>query len=285
MVHVRRAATSDTERVLAMLKHIRDDDYVPRSWAKWVADESSGLVLVAEAGENIVGTCYVHFLPNKLCWFQAMRVDVDARRLGVGSALTAACIDFARTAGYRSAFLGIVADNAPSLNMSAKAGFKKICEYSRVGQKIAALKEGSSKEATRWRMAKEDDIDTVLAIGQSYAPSGAIFACWQWQPLSRAAIQSVIQEGDLWVWDNNGVSLWAGFNNFGEYSALFPMAGPKEELHSAFMDLLSWLPDEKETFLELWQTPDTPLLTVAKSLGFTGDDGYTIWEQRLSNPV
>lgn len=63
------------------------------------------------------------------------------------------------------------------------------------------------------------------------------------------------------------------------------MAGPKEELHSAFMDLLSWLPDEKETFLELWQTPDTPLLAVAKSLGFTGDDGYTIWEQRLSNPV
>jgi len=283
MINVRKAHLQDTEKVLAMLEHVWEDDYVPRSWTKWVENEEDGIVLVAETGEKIVGTCYIHFMPNSNCWFQAMRVDKDARRLGVGSALTQESLRRAGEAGYTHAFLGIDAENTPSLTMTAKAGFAKVCEYSRVGKSIAPLGEGEEKPRTYWRMATESDVDILLTLGKDSVYQGAIFACWQWQPVSRESFLKVIREQDLWVWDKDGIKIWAGFNHFGEYAALFPMAGEADCIQEAFADLVVWLPGEKETFLELWQPPNAPILATATELGFAGDDGYTIWGYRLES--
>jgi len=283
MINVRKAHLQDTEKVLAMLEHVWEDDYVPRSWATWVENTSEGIVLVAETEKNIVGTCYIHFMPNNKCWFQGMRVSKDARRLGVGSALTHESLRLAHESGYTNVYLGIDAENTASLTMTAKAGFIKECEYSRVGKTLARLGEGEEKPRTFWRMAKESDVDNLLALGQDSSYQGAIFACWQWQPVSRESFLKVIREEDLWVWEQDGIRIWAGFNHFGEYAALFPMAGEATHFQEALRDLVAWLPGDKEVFLELWQPPNSPILATAQDLEFTGDDGYTIWGYRLKS--
>lgn len=280
-MNIRRAELTDTAKAMSLLARVWEDDYLLHTWVKWVEETDHGVVLVALEGDEIIGTCYINFLPENRCWFQGMRVDPEVRRAGIGSALTAASLQVAREAHCTNVFLGIDADNAPSLTMTAKAGFRKICDYARVGKKISPREPGAPKAPTAWREAQAEDVEALWQLGQAYAPSGAIFASWLWQPVSRAALQNCIAENDLWVWGAPEVAVWAGFAKFDDYCALFPLAGDQASVQLAFMDLLQWLPDEKELHLELWQAPLNALQDLPQKHGFTGDDGYTIWEYDL----
>lgn len=283
-MNIRRAAITDTPKVMAMLASIWEDDYLPHTWISWVEETDRGVVLVAEEGDEsgaIIGTCYTHFLPDSSCWLQGMRVDTKVRRAGVGSALTAESLAVARAAHCTHAYLGIDADNTPSLTMTERAGFRKACDYSRVGKKIPARESGLPKESTLWRKAQADDLERMWELGQSYAPSSAIFASWKWQPVSRAALEKFIAEEDLWVWGTPEILVWSGFAIHDEYRALFPLCGEEDAVQAAFLDLLQWLPDEKELYLELWQPPQNALGDLPQMNGFSGDDGYTIWEYKL----
>lgn len=280
-MNIRRAELADTAKVMSLLARVWEDDYLPHTWVKWVEETDRGVVLVALEGDEIIGTCYIHFLPENRCWFQGMRVDPQIRRAGIGSALTAASLQVAKEAHCTHVCLGIDADNTPSLTMTAKAGFRKICDFARVGKKISPRELGAPKAPTGWREARAEDVDALLKLGQAHAPSGAIFARWLWQPLSRAALLSCIAEKELWVWGAPEVSVWAGFAKFDDYCALFPLAGDETAVQAAFVDMLQWLPDEKEIYFELWQPQLNALYDLPQENGFTGDDGYTIWEYNL----
>jgi len=280
-MNIRRAELADTAKVMSLLARVWEDDYLLHTWVKWVEETERGVVLVALDGDEIIGTCYIHFLPENRCWFQGMRVDPDVRRAGIGSALTAASLQVAKEAHCTHVCLGIDADNTPSLTMTAKAGFRKICDYARVGKKIAPREPGESRASTGWRQAIAEDVEAMLNLGRSFAPSSAIFASWLWQPVSRAALLSCIAEKELWVWGAPEVSVWAGFAKFDDYCALFPLAGEENAVQAAFVDMLLWLPDEKEIYFELWQPLQNALKDLPHGYGFIGDDGYTIWEYPL----
>lgn len=88
---------------MALLSEVWADDYVPHMWAEWVQQPDWGIVLVAEHEGSIVGICYVDFMANNTCWFQAMRVHPGFRRLGVGSELTKVSLREARVRGKSAA--------------------------------------------------------------------------------------------------------------------------------------------------------------------------------------
>lgn len=76
-------------------------------------------VMVGTAGFGAVGGCY------KLRHRAEFGISVDKNYwgLGIGSALTEACIECARKAGYTQLELDAVADNERALAMYRKAGF------------------------------------------------------------------------------------------------------------------------------------------------------------------
>lgn len=80
--------------------------------------------VVGIAGITAIGTKYKVKHRAEL----GISVDQEYWRLGIGQALTGACIECARTAGYLQLELSVVAENAGAISMYEKAGF---VEYGR----------------------------------------------------------------------------------------------------------------------------------------------------------
>lgn len=279
MITVRRGRIDDTEQVQALLSRVWPDDYVPHVWAEWVQQPEWGIVLVAEYRDSIVGTCYVDFMANGTCWFQAMRVDPDYRRLGVGSALTQSCFTEAKASGMREAYLGIDSDNTASLQMTARQGFEQILYYQRLMTKLPP-RDTLPTSQSLWRQAVEDDIDAILHLCKLNDIT-SIFACWQWEPLSQDALLRNIRQESLWVYGKGEITAWAGFEIHKPEYHLFAPCGSASHVQAAIDDLLSFIQGTNEAELEVWMSAKDSLRDYLSSLGFHESDGYTIWRYTL----
>jgi len=281
MLAIRKGELTDKPRVMDMLTRVWDDDYVPNMWEEWVTSPHLGTVLVAEYDGEMAGTCYVNFMAHHSAWFQAMRVEPKFRRRGVGSKLTEASLAQARTAEINHVYLGIDADNTPSLEMTARAGFEQLMDYHRLSASLPPRPEGDGRPATLWRQAVPNDLDDLERIAGDNPAEPGLFACWQWQPLSRAAIERNIEQHKLWVWGRDEARVWAGFEDFGSYIALFPPYGREDEILAACDDLLSYLPRQESATFEVWLNPESALLPYLRTKEFAGTDCYTIWVYQL----
>lgn len=83
-----------------------------------------GGVLVGTAGFGAVGDCYK--VRHRADF--GISVDKDYWGLGIGKALTEACIECAKKAGYTQLELNVLADNERAISMYRNAGF---VEYGR----------------------------------------------------------------------------------------------------------------------------------------------------------
>lgn len=278
MVTVRYGHLGDTERVIAMLSKVWEDDYVPHVWAEWVERPDMGLVFVAEHEGKIVGTCYVDFMTSNTCWFQAMRVHPDYRRLGVGSHLTSFCIQEARARGMQAAYLGIDSDNVASQTMTAKHGFVKILDYARLQTKLPA--SDMPPQNNNWRLATPEDIEEMYVLA-STAHTPSVFACWQWEPLSREGLARNLENETIWVWAPDGIRVWAGFENCKPEFHLFAPQGSPADIRSAVEDFYGMIKSNTEVTLEVWMHSNDPLHQHLRDMGFEEIDGYTIWKYVL----
>lgn len=95
-------------------------------------ESENEIEIVAEINGKIVGTAGIEAVGNK--YKISHRADFGIailkkyRGLGIGSALTKACIECARTAGYSQLELNVVAENKAAAALYEKLGFK---EYGR----------------------------------------------------------------------------------------------------------------------------------------------------------
>lgn len=131
-MEIRRAQTTDKDFVLALVAAIGRDDYIPYCFDDWVNDAEGGAFLVAYQDERLLGVANAEFLSERVAWLQALRVAPPARRLGVGTALAQACLDYSARARRQVARLLIDIDNQASLSLTARAGFHKIAEWLRL---------------------------------------------------------------------------------------------------------------------------------------------------------
>lgn len=90
-------------------------------------DSESEIEIIAEVEGKIVGTAGIEQRSPKLklrhrCDF-GISIDKEYWGLGIGRALTDACIECARKAGYEQIELEVVADNDRAVKLYEKAGF------------------------------------------------------------------------------------------------------------------------------------------------------------------
>lgn len=95
-------------------------------------DSENGLELLAEVDGTVVGSAGISALGSKTKTRHRARfgisVDEACWRLGIGRALTQACIECARAAGYAQLELDVVGDNTAALSLYKSVGF---VEYGR----------------------------------------------------------------------------------------------------------------------------------------------------------
>jgi len=282
MITVRRGHKDDFKEIESWLHRVwGDDDYVHYLWPEWAQKQTEGILLVALYQNSIVGTCYVNFMPGNTCWFQALRVHPDYRRRGVGRALTKASMDEARNSGNEYAYLGIDGDNTASLTLTAQAGFNKVSEYARLIKALPAAADTEASCPNHWRKAVVGDVDAMLRLGEHFEKKQLI-ACWQWQPFSREAILQNITGNNLWVWDQEELFMWAGFEDFFEHPHLFDPCGSSEDVKKLITTLIPCLTRSQDTNFEVWLHCSNPLTThLTEQMGFAREEGYTIWEYKL----
>ena len=96
------------------------------------ADSEDGIEILAEIDGTVIGTAGINCVrrTSKTRHRAMFGISVDKRywRLGVGRALTAACIECAKAAGYAQVELSVVADNAHAIALYESFGFT---EYGR----------------------------------------------------------------------------------------------------------------------------------------------------------
>ncbi len=96
------------------------------------AESENEIEIVAVVGNTVAGTAGIEAVGTKYKVRHRAELGISIAQefwgLGIGQALTAACIECAGKAGYRQLELQVVAENARALSMYEKAGFM---EYGR----------------------------------------------------------------------------------------------------------------------------------------------------------
>lgn len=131
-------------------------------------DSENGIEILAEVDGTVAGLAGIsRFSPKSKMRHRAeFGVSVDKRywRLGVGRALTAACIECAKAAGYAQIELSAVADNAHAIALYESLGFR---EYGRNPLGFRSRTDGW-QELVEMRLVLDDRVnkqkDAVLFL-------------------------------------------------------------------------------------------------------------------------
>src|SRR6516164_7196484 len=100
-IEIRAAQPADREAVLAFCEQTWDDgDYIATVWEAWLND-ATGSLLVALTASNPIAILHVSLLDATQSWIEGLRVATDARRQGIGGALVAEALRWARERGAR----------------------------------------------------------------------------------------------------------------------------------------------------------------------------------------
>ena len=107
-------------------------------WRAWTASHRKDCRFVARLDGRVVGWTAVARYSSRdvyagVAW-ESVYVDAAARGRGVGAALLAALIPATEAAGLWTMIAGVQSNNAPSLALHERAGFRRIGVQQRIGR-------------------------------------------------------------------------------------------------------------------------------------------------------
>jgi L-amino acid N-acyltransferase YncA len=142
-VRVRAMTRADAAAVLRIYQAGLDGglasfETVAPSWEAFDAARLPGHRLVAEVDETVVGWVAVSAVSARQVYAgvveHSVYVDPTARRGGIGLRLMSALIASTEAAGIWTIQSGVFPDNAPSLHLHERAGFRIVGTRERVGR-------------------------------------------------------------------------------------------------------------------------------------------------------
>ncbi len=164
---IRKATADDWPSISDISRRSGYEDYINRMGISYL-DE--GEVWLYEDG-RIKGFSKIEYLSDNSVWFSGLRVDPDYWRSGIGQQLSEASMKAGAERGCTSARLLVYEDNAKSLGLVEKMGFRIVSKYNFI-YGIPNLENFNSEELlldhglinVSWKFVEASKIHPVKAL-------------------------------------------------------------------------------------------------------------------------
>jgi len=192
-IRVRRARTSDRAAVFKICEKTWSwGDYIPKVWDRWLKDKNSR-VFVAIINETLVGITQLSIDKPHEVWLRGARTDSNYRRMGVATAITKKCLEYAKRKGAKVARLVTETDNIAAQAVLQKLGFQPIAEFAEMTTEKIAQAES---KGVKW--AEEDEAEAMWAYLQTseiYRRSAGLYTIlYQWFSLEKQDLKRFIEK-------------------------------------------------------------------------------------------
>lgn len=238
LIDIRAAELKDRDRIIEISSKIwGGHDYIPEVVDYWLAG-NNGILWVAEQEGVVKGYSRMTYLRPNTSWMEGIRVDTEARGLGIGKALTAFQIQKSFEEGFEHCELSSYIENYESLSIVEKYGFKrvaafKIFEWNRTdieAVKLAQIETEISHrlehvEVTPVTMGEVAEVFARIEESHMYRRREGYFSFdWTFEHLDQELLRLLIQRGELfWIKvENEEKGLFSLSRRFakGEYKTL-----------------------------------------------------------------
>jgi len=192
-IQVRRARVSDRAAVFKFCEKTWSwGDYIPKVWDRWLKEDNSK-VFVATAGVLPVGICHLSIDKLHKVWLSGARTDPDYRRIGVATAITKKCLEYAKRKGAKVTRLVTELDNIAAQMVVQKLGFKPITEF------VEMLLENVEKERSKnSKWAEEAETEVLWNYLQTsetfYKAAGLYTVLYHWFSLEKQGLNRFVKQ-------------------------------------------------------------------------------------------
>ena len=210
-IFVRKAYVSDREVVFRFCEKTWSwGDYVPKVWDRWLKEKNGG-VFVATINGVPVGISHLNVDKPGEVWLSAARTDPKYRRMGVATAITRKCLEYAKKKGAKVARLVTESNNKAAQAVLKKLEFRQIAEF--VEMVTEDVKDERSKNS-RWAEKDEtEEIWNYFQNSKTYCSAAGLYTVlFHWFSLHKDALKRFIEEQKVIVHENekgelNGLTL------------------------------------------------------------------------------
>jgi ribosomal protein S18 acetylase RimI-like enzyme len=192
-ISVRKARNSDREAVFRFCEKTWSwGDYIPKVWDKWLKEKNSR-VFVATIDDVPVGISHLSIDKPHEVWLSGARTDPKYRRMGVATAITKKCLEYARKKGAKVARLVTESDNVVARALVQKLGFKQIAEF--VEMKTEKI---TQEKSTNSKWAEENETEAIwnyLQNSETYRTAAGLYTVlFHWFSLEKSDLEQFIKQ-------------------------------------------------------------------------------------------
>jgi len=172
-IYVWRTRGSDREAVFKFCEKTWSwGDYISKVWDKWLK-EKNGRAFVATINEVPVGISHLSIDKPHEVWLSGARTDPNYRRMGIATAITKKCLEYAKRKTAKVARLVTGSDNIAAQTVAQKLGFKPIAEF--VEMTTENITDENSKKL-RW--AEETETEALwdyIQTSETYRKAAGLY--------------------------------------------------------------------------------------------------------------
>lgn len=194
-VNVRQARESDRDAVFEFCRHTYSwGDYIPHVWDKWL-NEPNGRVFVATLDNDVpIGIQHITIDKPGEAWLSGARTAPQYRRMGVASAITMKCLEYAKSKGVKVVRLVTESNNIAAIAAVQKMGFKPVAEFLEMELKNPPLAKSNT---SCWaNMSQLDNVWNYLQTSNVYSLAAGLYTVlYHWYSLDKPDLRRFIAEG------------------------------------------------------------------------------------------
>ncbi len=195
-IHVRKAREDDREAVFEFCRHTWSwGDYIPHVWDKWLR-EPNGKVFVATLDGIPIGIQHITIDKPGEAWLSGARTAPQYRRMGVATAITEKCLEYAKDMGVRVARLVTESDNVAASAAVQKMGFKPIAEFIEMTLEKVLVGDVGSEVSSWTNLSQSDAIWHYLQSSKTYRRAAGLYTIlYHWYSLDMRDMERFIEQG------------------------------------------------------------------------------------------
>ena len=192
-IYVRKARPSDRETVFKFCEKTWSwGDYIPKVWDKWLK-EKNGRVFVATIDRVPVGISHLSIDKPHEVWLGGARTDPNYRRIGVATAITKKCLEYAKQKAAKVARLVTESDNIAVQTVAQKLEFKPISEFTEMTTEKITEENGKN---SKW--AEKTDTNAIrdyLQTSETYRKAAGLYTViFHWFSLKKHDLKRFIEQ-------------------------------------------------------------------------------------------